>query len=569
MKVLIFKYSKLDERYINSSGNDTKTGDLNFDGAGISTTDYVDFNTSYSDGHAEGRAHWDDDSGTVEIGMKGGTVKLQVGQEQLIRCKASEAISNGEVVYVDGADGANPTVSLAQADTAPGFRAVGMATEDIGSGQQGYITTQGLVRDIDTNSFTAGDTLYLSGTTAGGVQNTLPDSDTYFAVVVGHVVRKSVDVGEILVNMVHFPDTNHIYQLDSWGDERYVNITGDTMTGALTIGIGTYSEDSVAQIGRLDYSLAQYDNLNIAVTDSNQVTVQTNAVSTGGYGLGPDFLPHDLTSNISNSPIITSASSEWSSASKALDNPVKEEANGIWLGQAGLPAWWKIDLGSGNEKRVYSYDIWCNEGATARDPKDWLLEGSNNDSDWDTVDTVTGEINWTKGETRNFVTSVNNIEYRYYRISISANNGDSTYVGFNELWFYEAVTDTTTPSLILGAGANHITILPNGNVGIGTEAPLAQLHTTQGRIKKTTRVTTTYTILVTDDTVFANTDGGDFTVTLPVGVDGQTFRVINSGAGILSIIPDGTEELLGENSSFNLSENETLLITYESTDGWM
>ena len=98
----------------------------------------------------------------------------------------------------------------------------------------------------------------------------------------------------------------------------------------------------------------------------------------------------------------------------------------------------------------------------------------------------------------------------------------------------------------------------------------ASLTTSQGRIQNTTRATTTYTILVTDDVIFANTDGGTWTVTLPAGVEGQTFKIINSGssANNLTVAPDGSEHLIGANSNFTLTDGETLVITYNATDGW-
>ena len=96
------------------------------------------------------------------------------------------------------------------------------------------------------------------------------------------------------------------------------------------------------------------------------------------------------------------------------------------------------------------------------------------------------------------------------------------------------------------------------------------LNTASGRIKNTTRVTTTYTILVTDDVVFANTDSAGYTVTLPVGVEGQTVKIINSGSSVnnLTLAPDGSEHLMGANSNFTLADGESLILTYNATDGW-
>jgi len=89
-------------------------------------------------------------------------------------------------------------------------------------------------------------------------------------------------------------------------------------------------------------------------------------------------------------------------------------------------------------------------------------------------------------------------------------------------------------------------------------------------IKSTTRITTTYTILVTDDRIFADTDGGAFTVTLPAGVEGQEFRIINCGSSgnDLTIAPNGAENLTGANASKAASDGTVVILTYNATEGW-
>jgi len=96
-----------------------------------------------------------------------------------------------------------------------------------------------------------------------------------------------------------------------------------------------------------------------------------------------------------------------------------------------------------------------------------------------------------------------------------------------------------------------------------------KLISTEGRIVGTTRVTTTYTVLTTDHVVFADTDGGAFTITLPAGVEGQHFRITNCGsAGLaLTIDGDGTETVLGELTQ-ELSDGDTLNMYYNATEGW-
>lgn len=138
---------------------------------------------------------------------------------------------------------------------------------------------------------------------------------------------------------------------------------------------------------------------------------------------------------------------------------------------------------------------------------------------------------------------------------------DSTYdLGTSALYFAETYTDRlylNSTAYLDGATA-------------GTAQLVGTLDTTSGRIKNTTRVTTTYTILVTDSVIFANTDSAGYTVTLPAGAEGQTYKVINSGSSgnTLTLAPNGSEHLVGVNSNSTLADSEALQITYNSTDGW-
>lgn len=87
----------------------------------------------------------------------------------------------------------------------------------------------------------------------------------------------------------------------------------------------------------------------------------------------------------------------------------------------------------------------------------------------------------------------------------------------------------------------------------------------------TSRVTSSpYTVLPTDDDIFVDTDSAAVTVNLPVGVNGKRYRVINTGSSNnnVTLSPNGTELLLGANSSFTLLDGDVLTITYETTEGW-
>lgn len=69
---------------------------------------------------------------------------------------------------------------------------------------------------------------------------------------------------------------------------------------------------------------------------------------------------------------------------------------------------------------------------------------------------------------------------------------------------------------------------------------------------------------------FGNTDGGSFTYTLPAGVDGESYRIVNTGTSgnDLIVSPDGSENLLGANTTFNLRDGKALILIYDTNDGW-
>jgi hypothetical protein len=101
--------------------------------------------------------------------------------------------------------------------------------------------------------------------------------------------------------------------------------------------------------------------------------------------------------------------------------------NGDYAGNANYwqalgsdyPHWLWYDFGAGVSKTIIKYTLRSYDSASrSYDLEDWVFQGSNNDSDWDTLDTQTG-ISWTQGEFKAFTFS-NSTAYRYYRWYITA-----------------------------------------------------------------------------------------------------------------------------------------------------
>jgi hypothetical protein len=199
-------------------------------------TNYFDFNTSYTGLTQVGRLNWDDGEGTLTLGLKGGNVNLQLGKENVILVYNDEPtpLIDGEVVYVSGSQGNKPKVKRALA-TSDGYSVttLGVVTEPIGSGSEGFVTTFGLVNNLNTSGYTGGTALWLSPTVAGALTDVKPQAP-YHTVLIGYAVRIDNTVGSVFVNI------SNGWEIDELHDVRITNKQdGDILT------LSAYSGNSV------------------------------------------------------------------------------------------------------------------------------------------------------------------------------------------------------------------------------------------------------------------------------------------------------------------------------------
>lgn len=195
-------------------GDQIVTGSILITGS-ISTVNYVDF-VPFPSGneppYLEGRIWYDTEQGALTVYNGEADISLQVGQEEYIRVyNNGSTILNGTPVRISGSQGDNPYAWPAISEdhtnaTIFENHIVGVATHDIGTGEVGFVTVNGVVRNIDTTAFGAGDTLYLQ-TGSAGLRNT-PPPFPYDIVQVGFVVRSAAN-GFIQIfpkEPIHFSD---------------------------------------------------------------------------------------------------------------------------------------------------------------------------------------------------------------------------------------------------------------------------------------------------------------------------------------------------------------------------
>ena len=262
---------------------------------GISTPDYIDFDTAAVVAGATARMTWNDGDGTLDLGLKGGNVTLQIGQEEVQRSfnQAAVTLVPGNIVYISGAQGNRIAVNIARANAAAtSTGTIGMATENLAVGAEGFITTQGLVRNLNTildsegNALVEGDAVYLSATVSGGYTKVEPAEPNY-AVFIGYVVRVHASVGSIMIHTNVYPSIGDINKVSivstaSGNTLIYDAVAGYYKTGTLTAGTNVSITNGPGTI-------------TINATDQFTGTVTSVAASGGTTGL-----------TFSGSPITTS-----------------------------------------------------------------------------------------------------------------------------------------------------------------------------------------------------------------------------------------------------------------------
>lgn len=148
----------------------------------------------------EGEMAYNSDNNTFELKSDIANQTLQIGHEAVhrVRNQTGVTVTNGQVVYINGATGNLNTVALARANARATAEQLGVATHDIAHNAQGFITLIGDVNEIDTSSFSEGDIVYLSAAVAGGLTTTKPSNPNY-AVKVGHIARSHASLGVLTV----------------------------------------------------------------------------------------------------------------------------------------------------------------------------------------------------------------------------------------------------------------------------------------------------------------------------------------------------------------------------------
>lgn len=160
-----------------------------------------------------------------------------------------------------------------------------------------------------------------------------------------------------------------------------------------------------------------------------------------------------MTSN--NAPYGTVSASSFNAGNdpyKAFDG--FDDSSG-WATSTGVLTGW-IAYNFGSAKKISQYKIKNqNNGTTgvSRAPKNWTFEGSNDGTNWTVLDTRSNETSWINSNWKTFnVTSPSS--FSQYRINVSSNNGDPSYLCIGEIEMSESPTNYNYATMRLPTGGN-------------------------------------------------------------------------------------------------------------------
>lgn len=169
----------------------------------------IDFTTSNDESR---KLYWDNDNHTLSLEMGNGVIQ-QIGQEQLseVRNSTGSTILNGTVVMITGSVGESGRLTVTPSINNGSIHSreiVGITTHDILTGEDGIVTSFGLVRDIPISIKPAGETwaagqrLYTNPTIIGGMTNIEPSAPN-LKVTIGQVVYVDATKVSVFIRLSH------------------------------------------------------------------------------------------------------------------------------------------------------------------------------------------------------------------------------------------------------------------------------------------------------------------------------------------------------------------------------
>jgi hypothetical protein len=124
-------------------------------------------------------------------------MRRKIVRDSVFVAKASASIPAYRIVYAAGSSEGVPLIALANASSLTTMPAIGISIEAITSGTFGRVMQVGLLEDVNTNAYDAGDVLYVS--TTNGVPTKTPPVYPNYKQEIGTILAKDPTSGSIQI----------------------------------------------------------------------------------------------------------------------------------------------------------------------------------------------------------------------------------------------------------------------------------------------------------------------------------------------------------------------------------
>ncbi len=230
-----------------------------------------------------GQLNWNDTDGTLELGLGTGKSTVELGQGQVARVvnKTGQNLLRNDykIVKVRSAQGQRLSVDFAIAKSEGGSTdTLGAVREDISVNQEGYITTYGLLKEINTTgalqgeTWNDGDLLFLSATTSGSFTNIAPIAPNH-GVRMGYVVYAHSQHGILWVKV------DNGYELD---ELHNVKIQNDTSGDILYKSGSVWTNTALVHIENNSVSTIILNQVSSSLNFANDTLAAAGGVPLGG-----------------------------------------------------------------------------------------------------------------------------------------------------------------------------------------------------------------------------------------------------------------------------------------------
>jgi hypothetical protein len=258
----------------------------------LSVSGAVQFDTAYTGTTAEARLSWNSTDGTLDLGMKGGAVTQQIGQETYyppVVNKTGGILYEGTLVMINPSQptfGNRLNVVRSIADgSLPSYVLVGVLTQDIGNNGEGFATWFGYVRQLNTSTletnlikpvgetWVSGNILWANPSLNGGYTNVEPSAPN-LKVPVAAITNVNGPNVTLLVRPTLTPRLNDLNNVQTSGQTN-----GDILVYNNTLGYWEYTKTLVGNY-TISGDTIQYGDVFQQSASGTSLTTGTNIITT-------------------------------------------------------------------------------------------------------------------------------------------------------------------------------------------------------------------------------------------------------------------------------------------------